>query len=134
MIDSNIDFSTMARGATQKSDNTSIINDSFVLNNTGNVNLNVSAYVTDANDLWITSAAPTADFQLRCNSTQTTDCKNTTYTRVQATLPLANILVNNLSSIPTQSQMAMHLNITVPSAEPAEQKGAAITFSCIDSA
>ena len=127
--DNQIDFGSMAFGANKYSENSTIAN-WFIMENNGNYILNVSAYV-NTEELFTTDSAPTANWQLKCNSSQTTDCRNTTYTKIQTTLPLANILIPNLSPIDAQDEVTFGVNVTIPSGEPAGAKNGTITFECL---
>lgn len=124
--DNSIAFGTLARGTSNNSDNKS---DWISLENDGNVDINVSAYASA--ELWADSSyvAPTAYWQIECNSSQGASCQ-TGYVNLAASASRTS-LETNLTPNDDADLMYVGVNVTVPSDETAGAKSGTMTFECI---
>jgi len=121
--DSLIAFGTLAQGATNQSE---IALDFIVINNTGNVNLAITAAASV--DLFSSATAPSTFWRIHCNDSLSGSC-NETYHNVGAT---DTLLITALDYDDTIDNVTIGINVTIPGAEPAGDKNGEITFTCLE--
>ena len=127
-VDNTIAFGTMTVDSNNNSINAS---DWISINNTGNTDINVSAYATE--NLFTSSGAapPSHYWQVRCNSTLGgNSCGTTTYTNLTNSLATAIELIDLVSPTDNNDTMYAGVNVTVPSDETFGAKSGTITFVC----
>ena len=102
--------------------------DWIVLENNGNVNLNVTGY--GSVELFATAAAavPSTYWMIQCNGTEGGNC-NTTWSNVEA-VGAPGLLVTEWTYSNTVDEVNISVNVTVPDDESAGAKNGEITFTC----
>ena len=111
--DALIAFGTLAQGASNQSEPSL---DFIVINNTGNVNLKITAAATV--ELFSTQSAPSDFWQIHCNNSLSGTC-NTTYHQVHNT---GSVIVTSLDYSDVIDNVTIGINVTVPAPEPAGEK------------
>ncbi|MEM5814608.1 MAG: hypothetical protein QXD77_02225 [Candidatus Aenigmatarchaeota archaeon] len=101
----------------------------FVLENNGNVKVNVTI---NATDLWATAANPTANYRFMANSTGEGICYDTDSITTLTNMPAYNnptkflTFFNSTNSCDTAE---IEIEVTVPTAEPEGAKSSTVTFT-----
>jgi len=121
--DALIAFGTLAQGATNQSE---IALDFIVINNTGNVNLAITA--ASSVDLFSTQPAPSTFWRIHCNTSSSGSC-NATYHNVGAT---DTLLITGLQFADGSDNISIGINVTIPGPEPSGSKNGEITFTCLE--
>ena len=106
----------------------------FNVTNDGNVLINVSIAVTD---LFLTSAAPSAFFQCRCGNTTTDgNCSRLVFPSFNTSFrncpTSAAVFLPFLDYDSSNDTNYLHINVTVPSAEPGGFRESTVTFTAAD--
>ena len=127
-------FGSLARDQTNQSEGAN--NDYILIENDGNVPINVTVNATDATTyLWdvATYNPPNINWRISCHAAQTGSCltNDDNYTNIPG--PLVVQMVYNLSSPDTTDNATIGINVTVPSDEPSGAKTGQVTFYCVDS-
>ena len=125
-IDSTINLGNITRGNYNRSEEITVP-DFIVLENTGNVGQNITGYSTD--DLFITETAPTQNWTMQCNETESGTCV-TGFKIINNSVGAAEILVSDLAFAAATDEMNVSVNATVPIGEGSGMKSGTITFIC----
>ena len=123
--DSTIAFGNLASSGTNNSD---ITGDHHVVENNGNVNLTIQAYASA--ELWDNYAAPTANWQVNCNATQTGVC-NSTYANLPENGGSYWDILDGLEPGDATDEGTFSIKITAPADEPNGEKSGTVTYYCI---
>jgi hypothetical protein len=121
--DNLIAFGTLAQGGSNQSEPAL---DFIVVNNTGNVNLKITAAATV--ELFSTQSAPSIYWQIHCNTTLSGVCNNT-YHPVHNT---GSVLITALDYSDIIDNVTIGINVTVPNDEPTGDKNGELTFTCLE--
>ena len=123
--DNAIAFGTMVRGTGNTSE---ILSDFITVENDGNSQINISVYASG--ELWDGASyqAPSAYWQIHCNTSESGTC-NSTYGNVPNSD--GNLIALDLDSGDANDLLTVGVNVTVPSDEISGAKSGTLTFSCI---
>ena len=124
--DSSINLGNITRGNYNRSEEITIP-DFIVIENTGNVLENLTGYSTE--NLFISSVAPTQNWTMQCNSTQSGTCV-TGFKIINASSATAETIISNLNYAAATDEFNISVNATVPVGESAGMKSGTITFLC----
>jgi len=127
--DSTINLGNITRGNYNRSEEIDGTPDTdfVVIENNGNVLLNITGYSTS--DLFDSSAAPTQNWTMQCNVSQSGTCVNG-FKIINSSVGTAETLVNDLVTIAATDEMNVSVNATVPIGESSGMKTGTITFVC----
>ncbi|MBU1245571.1 MAG: hypothetical protein ABIJ20_02615 [Nanoarchaeota archaeon] len=131
MADTHINFTALARGATNWSEATNssgygMVNDWHTLENDGNTNLTITVWGSEA--LW-DSTNNDANWMARCNNTQSGTC-TTTYANVPNTVGSAITVLTGLEPLDASDLASFGLNVTAPNDELTGSKSGTLTYIC----
>lgn len=125
MTVSTVAFDSMALG--ESNDTTDDSPPPFVVQNDGNVHLNITI---GAEDLWTSDANPTNNFQSMCGDTGEWSCasgSNTSFAAIPVTGSPGRIIAY-LPWADAEDTAQIEINVTVPSAEGGGSKSSTVTF------
>lgn len=125
--DSVINLGNITRGSLNWSESVTGY-DFIVLENTGNIGINISGYATE--DLFDSSAAPTNNWSMRCNASQSGTCIKD-FRIINASEGTAETIVADLEYATATDEMNVSVNATVPVGESSGLKTGTITFVCL---
>jgi hypothetical protein len=126
-----IAFGTMTQGATNQTTGDTGAYDWITIENTGNVNLDITAETSA--DLFASYAAPTAYWRIFCNTTQGGGTCNATVHNLQESSNATELITGHVFADSTD-EVYIGMNITIPMDEPVGAKHGDILFTCTEAA
>jgi len=126
-----IAFGTLTQGGTNQTTGDTGARDWITIENTGNVNLDITAE-TSAN-LFASYAAPTPNWRIACNVTQGTGSCNTTFHNLQESSN-STMLITAHQFGDSVDEVYINMNVTIAMDEAVGAKHGDILFTCTQAA
>jgi hypothetical protein len=122
--DALVAFGSIAQGSSNTSGLANL--DFIVLENTGNVNINITSHATV--ELFSSYSAPTSYWRIHCNATQSGNCNTTWHNVEDSGSPAA--LATAVPFGDSTDELNVSINVTIPNDESEGAKNGEITFTC----
>ena len=123
----------LGAGKALQENNSEMVGDWWILENTGTVNVTVNISVANSDWLFDSQAAPSKWWKYNCNAstTQSGNCLVTDYTQVESSLVTAGIALDGLEPSATIDEGTFGTNATVPDTESSGLKEGEILAFCV---